>query len=84
LTRRPIRRTIGSADRDLSGKLHREQVKAAVMMMTARGDLATVREALSDGADGYLVKPFGPQDPLKRIGALTNPDTFRVAKDGVD
>jgi hypothetical protein len=27
---------------------------------------------------------FGPQDPLKRIGALTNPDTFRVAKDGVD
>ena len=54
-----------------------QKVKAAVMMMTARGDAATVREALATGADGYLVKPFGPQDLLKRAEALLNPDKFR-------
>ncbi len=55
-----------------------QKVKAAVMMMTARGDAATVREALATGADGYLVKPFGPQDLLKRVEALLNPDKHRA------
>jgi DNA-binding response OmpR family regulator len=55
-----------------------QKVKAAVMMMTARGDVATVREALATGADGYLVKPFGPQDLLKRAEALLNPDKYRA------
>ena len=55
-----------------------QKVKAAVMMMTARGDAATVREALATGADGYLVKPFGPQDLLKRAEAMLNPDKYRA------
>lgn len=54
-----------------------QKVKAAVMMMTARGDVTTVREAMSQGADGYLVKPFGPQDLLKRVEAMLNPEKFR-------
>ncbi len=59
-----------------------QKVKAAVMMMTARGDFSTVREAMEIGADGYLVKPFGPQDLLKRVEAMLNPEKFRtVPKD---
>jgi len=59
-----------------------QKVKASVMMMTARGDVSTVREAMETGADGYLVKPFGPQDLLKRVEAMLNPEKFRaVPKD---
>lgn len=56
-----------------------QRVKAAVMMMTSRGDAATVRQALATGADGYLVKPFGPQDLLKRVQAMLNPDKHRAS-----
>lgn len=56
-----------------------QRVKAAVMMMTARSDAAAVREAMETGADGYMVKPFGPQDLLKRVEAMLNPEKFRAA-----
>ncbi len=61
-----------------------QRVKASVMMMTSRGDLATVREAMEGGADGYLVKPFGPQDLLKRIDVLLNPEKHRAAAPAKD
>lgn len=57
-----------------------QRVKAAVMMMTARGDLATVRQAMDTGADGYLVKPFGPHDLLKRVEVMLNPEKHRAAQ----
>jgi len=50
-----------------------QRVKAPVMMMTAKGDLATVREAMEAGADGYLVKPFTPDALTKRVGAMLDP-----------
>lgn len=50
-----------------------KRTTARVMMMTARGDLATVREAMEAGADGYLVKPFGPDVLTKRVEAMLNP-----------
>lgn len=56
-----------------------QRVKAAVMMMTARSDAAAVREAMETGADGYMIKPFGPQDLLKRVEAMLNPEKFRAA-----
>jgi DNA-binding response OmpR family regulator len=56
-----------------------QRVKAAVMMMTAKGDVATVREALETGADGYLVKPFAPADLLKRVEAMLDPEKYRAA-----
>ncbi|MBC7668837.1 response regulator transcription factor [Caulobacter sp. DWR2-3-1b2] len=59
---------------DLLRLLRRYQrVNAAVMMMTAKGDLATVREAMDAGADGYLVKPFTPDVLTKRVAAMLNP-----------
>lgn len=50
-----------------------QKIKATVMMMTAKGDLATVREAMDAGADGYLVKPFAPDDLIRRVEAMLNP-----------
>jgi len=50
-----------------------QKVKATVMMMTAKGDLGTVREAMDAGADGYLVKPFTPEDLTRRVDAMLNP-----------
>lgn len=50
-----------------------QRVNATVMMMTAKGDLATVREAMDAGADGYLVKPFTPDVLTKRVAAMLNP-----------
>lgn len=59
---------------DLLRLLRRYQkIKATVMMMTAKGDLATVREAMEAGADGYLVKPFTPDALNKRVEAMLNP-----------
>ena len=59
---------------DLLRLLRRYQrVKATVMMMTAKGDLATVREAMDAGANGYLVKPFTPDALALRVEAMLNP-----------
>jgi len=55
-----------------------QRTKVAVMMMTAKGDVATVHEALEAGADGYLVKPFAPQDLLLRVEATLNPQKFKA------
>ena len=57
-----------------------QKAKVAVMMMTAKGDVATVREALDAGADGYLVKPFSPQDLLLRVEATLNPQKFKTGE----
>jgi len=50
-----------------------QRVKATVMMMTAKGDVGTVREAMEAGADGYMVKPFTPEDLTRRVEAMLNP-----------
>ena len=51
----------------------RRSHRVKVMMMTAKGDAATVREALANGADGYIVKPFSAPDLLKRVDAMLKP-----------
>ena len=38
-----------------------------MLMITAHRDPSTIMKALEQGADGYLAKPFKPQDLLKRI-----------------
>jgi DNA-binding response OmpR family regulator len=41
-----------------------------ILMMTAHRDPVTIMKALEQGADGYLAKPFKPQDLLKRIETI--------------
>ncbi len=50
------------------------RLRTPVMMMTARGDIETVKQALNDGANGYIVKPFTAADLLKRVSALLASD----------
>ena len=47
--------------------------KVPVMMLTAKGDIDTVKAALGAGADGYMVKPFKPADLLRRVQAALKP-----------
>jgi DNA-binding response OmpR family regulator len=41
-----------------------------IVVVTARGDEATIVQALRSGADDYVVKPFGPDELDARIGAV--------------
>lgn len=52
------------------GVMRRQRVRPPVMMMTAKGDVMTVRVALEAGAAGYLVKPFTAQNILRRVEAM--------------
>lgn len=48
----------------------RQQSEAAIIVVTARGEEADRVLALDEGADDYLVKPFGLAELLARIRAV--------------
>lgn len=41
------------------------------MLTTAEADSVRMEEALANGADGYLVKPFSPEELLAAIARMT-------------
>jgi DNA-binding response OmpR family regulator len=47
-----------------------QEPRPAVMMMTARGDVETVKVAMGLGAHGYIVKPFTAKALLSRVTAV--------------
>jgi two-component system chemotaxis response regulator CheY len=50
--------------------IREKQPEAAVLMVTASTDRATVEQSLRNGAKGYIVKPFNPgtvMDTLDKI-----------------
>ncbi|GAH49499.1 unnamed protein product, partial [marine sediment metagenome] len=49
--------------------LIRQRSNIPVIMLTARGEVTTLRDALSLGADDYVRKPFGTRELLARIRA---------------
>jgi len=49
--------------------LIRERSNVPVIMLTARGEVTTLRDALVLGADDYVRKPFHTQELLARIRA---------------
>jgi len=49
--------------------LIRQRSNIPVIMLTARGEVTTLRYALSLGADDYVRKPFGTRELLARIRA---------------
>lgn len=44
--------------------------RAHVMMLTAVADRSAVQRAVAAGCDSYLVKPFTPDDVLRKLEAL--------------
>ncbi len=49
--------------------LIRQRSNVPVIMLTARDEVTTLRNALSRGADDYVRKPFGREELLARIRA---------------
>lgn len=47
-----------------------QKTPVKVMMMTARRDAETVTNSMVTGADGYLLKPFGPDGLILRVEAM--------------
>jgi len=49
--------------------LLRKQSDIPVIMLTGKGEVASVRDALNLGADDYVTKPFRPRELVARIEA---------------
>ena len=49
--------------------LIRQRSNVPIIMLTARGEVTTLRDALSLGADDYVRKPFHTRELLARIRA---------------
>ncbi len=47
--------------------------KPKILMMTGQRDPGTIMQAIEQGAAGYLVKPFQPQDLVRRVDAILRP-----------
>ena len=60
----------GKSGLEILAEIRRSRVGTPVMMLTARGDLATKVEALQMGADDYLPKPFDVAELIARVHAL--------------
>lgn len=60
----------GMPGEEVLKEIRKRGVTAPVMMVTARGDIASKVGALSQGADDYLPKPFDVQELLARVAAL--------------
>ena len=54
--------------------------KVPIVMMTANGDRQTVLAAAREGATVYLLKPFRPDDLIKRLREAMQPDALGAAK----
>ena len=48
-------------------------LRAPVLMMTADGRPETVRDVMSSGGTGYLLKPFSPEALVARVRLALNP-----------
>lgn len=55
---------------DLLAQLKKEQSPSRVIILTARGDVASRIKGIKAGADDYLPKPFSMDELLVRIEAL--------------
>ncbi|WP_102106693.1 response regulator [Oceaniglobus roseus] len=64
--------------RDFLRSLRRGGNRVPVLMLTARIEVSARVDALDDGADDYLVKPFDLRELEARVRALTRREAGRV------
>jgi DNA-binding response OmpR family regulator len=63
----------GMTGLDILRLMRTRRKRPKILMMTAHRDPATIMQALEQGAEGYLAKPFKPQDLIRRVDALLQP-----------
>jgi len=63
----------GMSGLDILRLMRARQNRPKILMLTAQRDPGTIMQAIEQGADGYLVKPFKPLDLLKRVDAIMRP-----------
>jgi len=55
-----------------------------VVIVSAIGQEAVVKEAIENGAVGYITKPFGREDIIKIVRRLTSDDSPQPADKSSD
>ncbi|MEJ5227525.1 response regulator transcription factor [Thermodesulfovibrio sp.] len=60
-----------SRGEDLITYIRNENIKAPILILTAKSELSSKEECFTKGADDYLVKPFDPKELYLRILALS-------------
>jgi DNA-binding response OmpR family regulator len=47
-----------------------ETIQTAILILSARSDLATIEEAFEAGTDDYLVKPVLPRELIEKVHSM--------------
>ena len=64
-------------------KTMEETKEIPVIMLTAKGDVETIKAAFKAGADDYIVKPFGMDKVLRKIEELLRPNVQEKSKSNI-